>query len=256
MRRFPLLTSPAVSLGIAILLFASAALNAKLYLTCRELFFRLQETRLDPLQLSHYPTPGDNAKINSSGPPRVVFFGDSRAEMWPAPACDPERFQFFNRGIGSQTTEQMVLRFDAHLAHLQPNLVVIQAGMNDLRLVALFPGRRSEIVESCEANLRELVQRCRNLGAQVVITTIFGISDLNLEWGPFWTEDISRSISEVNHTIREMDGPGVVVLDAESLLADPGAPGHIRKEYRYQLDHLNSNGYAVLNSELLRLLHE
>lgn len=73
------------------------------------------------------------------GPPkanenRVVFMGNSITEGW---SNDPNSFfhsnpHYINRGIGGQTTPQMLLRFRADVIQLQPAVVVILAGINDI----------------------------------------------------------------------------------------------------------------------------
>ena len=70
------------------------------------------------------------------GPPRagerrVVFLGDSITGMWDLAAAFPGR-PYVNRGVGSQVTAQMVLRFHQDVIALQPAAVVILAGINDL----------------------------------------------------------------------------------------------------------------------------
>lgn len=64
---------------------------------------------------------------------RVVFMGNSITEGWSH--YMPEMFDnqtYINRGIGGQTTPQMLLRFRQDVIALEPKLVVILAGTNDI----------------------------------------------------------------------------------------------------------------------------
>lgn len=64
---------------------------------------------------------------------RVVFMGNSITHGWSDKS--PEFFSknsYVNRGIGGQTTPQMVLRFKQDVVALDPALVVILAGTNDI----------------------------------------------------------------------------------------------------------------------------
>ncbi len=64
---------------------------------------------------------------------RIVFFGDSITEFWTA--RNSTLFQnpnHINRGISGQTTSQMVVRFSHDVIDLQPQRVVILAGINDI----------------------------------------------------------------------------------------------------------------------------
>src|SRR5690242_19866786 len=77
-----------------------------------------------------------NAKVSppAKGEKRVVFMGDSITDNW-----DNEGYggfipgkPYIDRGIGGQTTPQMVLRFRHDVIDLQPQVVVILAGTNDI----------------------------------------------------------------------------------------------------------------------------
>jgi len=62
----------------------------------------------------------------SEGKNRVVFMGNSITEMWIG--THPEFFKehpYVNRGIGGQTTPQMLLRFRQDVIDLNPKVVVI-----------------------------------------------------------------------------------------------------------------------------------
>lgn len=64
---------------------------------------------------------------------RVVFIGDSITAGWLN--ASPEFFEgrpYIGRGISGQTTPQMLLRFRADVIALDPAVVVILAGTNDI----------------------------------------------------------------------------------------------------------------------------
>lgn len=75
----------------------------------------------------------ENAALLKSGVKSdIVFMGDSITEGWPR-----ERPGFFRagrvgRGIGGETTPQMVLRMIADVVDLKPRFVHIMAGTNDI----------------------------------------------------------------------------------------------------------------------------
>ena len=70
----------------------------------------------------------------AAGEKRVVFMGDSITEGWhfDAPGGVFAAKPYINRGISGQTTPQMVLRFHQDVIALQPKVVVILAGTNDI----------------------------------------------------------------------------------------------------------------------------
>jgi lysophospholipase L1-like esterase len=63
---------------------------------------------------------------------RVVFLGDSITDRWNLATSFPGQ-PYVNRGIGSQVTAQMLLRFHQDVVALQPSAVVILAGINDVQ---------------------------------------------------------------------------------------------------------------------------
>jgi len=231
-------------------LFASIVLNYYLFQQGKAYYVQLNETRLDPLGLGYFTSPDQQVPGN---PDRttVVFFGDSRAASWPAP-LGLEQFEFANRGIGAQTSAQVVLRFDDHVAPLQPQIIVVQVGINDLKTIPLFPERQEAIIARCKENIRRIVTRSTELGAAVILTTIFPIGKVPLERRLFWSGEVAVAIDEVNAYVRALAGEDVMILDAFAILADDA--GRTRTEYRDDFLHLNAAGYEALNGALVRVL--
>jgi lysophospholipase L1-like esterase len=67
------------------------------------------------------------------GEKRIVFMGDSITEFWSVK--DPSFFAgkpYINRGISAQTTPQMLIRFRPDVIALEPSIVVLLAGVNDI----------------------------------------------------------------------------------------------------------------------------
>ncbi len=178
----------------------------------------------------------------------LVFFGDSRALMWTSPAALTE-YRVVNRGIGNQTTAQVSLRLEADLAPLRPDIVVLEAGVNDLKAVAEFPERRDEIVDDCERNIDRMVARIRSMNAKVVLVGIFGIGDLAVWRKPFWSDDVITVVRRVNAHLRSLASNGVLLLDPDPILDD--SRGRIKAEYQSDFLHLDEAGYAALNDRLL-----
>lgn len=226
-------------------LLASLAANILLFVQGRQYYLDLNATRLDPLGLNRFtgqPTP-------SGSQPLAVFLGDSRAASWPAPQVNG--WQFINRGIGAQTTAQVLGRFEAHVSPLQPNVLILQAGINDLKTIPLFPERQAEITANAKANLSELVERGQDGGATIILTTIFPVGEVPLQRRPFWSSQVALAVEEVNEYLRSLAGPQVLIFDAEAILAQNG---QLNPAYADDELHLNAAGYEALNDELVTLL--
>src|SRR5689334_22780638 len=82
-------------------------------------------------QLARYRNA--NAALNppTAGESRVVFFGDSITDIWPIADSFPGK-PYVNRGIGGQTTSQMLVRMYPDVIALKPAAVIIFAGTNDI----------------------------------------------------------------------------------------------------------------------------
>lgn len=230
-------------------LILSLFFNLILYVELRKYYTLLYALELDPLGLNYFQQ--DTNQFNTGQDLRtVVFFGDSRAAQWPDPAL--EGFRFINRGIGNQTSAQAASRFDEHIAPTKPDVIVLQLCINDLKTIPLFPGSRQQIVQNCESHLQQIVQDSLDQDSVVVISTIFPIGEVPFVRRLVWSDEIENSRQEVNDFIRSLSSERVIVLDAETILADD--KGRIKQDYSFDTLHLNDAGYRVLNVELIEIL--
>jgi lysophospholipase L1-like esterase len=231
-----------------LLLLASVILNFVLYNFSQRYYRDLNRTRLDPLNLSVYPQV-DKMEIDTENLV-VVFFGDSRAHDWIHPKIDG--YHFVNRGIGAQTSAQVAARFNQHIKPLNPDIIILQVGINDLKAIPLFPGQKDAIVSQCKENIRQIISNSLNQGAIVVLTTIFPLGILPIERRLVWSDDVSKAIDEVNRFFYSLQGEGVIVFDTASILANDN--GIVRREYSKDFLHLNDSGYLALNEGLVIVL--
>ena len=225
-------------------LTASIFLNYYQFLQTKSYYLELNAVRLDPLGLDAF-----SADAVDTEQTRVVFFGDSRVTSWPAPS---DQFQFINRGINAQTTAQVAMRFDAHIAPLQPQILIVQVGINDLKTIPLFPERKEAIIANCKANIARIVHDAVDIGATVILTTIFPVGEVPVERSFFWSDDVAPAVNEVNSYITSLASDHVLIFDAYAMLA--GENGLTQQEYRRDELHINQAGYTVLNSALMDLL--
>lgn len=209
---------------------------------------------LDPYNIEVYPSEANTelTTVSNVGK-RVVFLGDSRALEWPAPTYEDARWQFVNRGISAQTSVQVVGRFEHHIAPLNPDIVVIQVGVNDLRLIPMFPRERADIIAKTKESIDQMVADSTRAGAQVILTTIFPVGKPDLEQKLLGeTPQIITAVREVNQYILSLESHNVKVLNADPLLSLPN--GIARLAYRDDFLHINQHGYSVLNKELMQIL--
>jgi lysophospholipase L1-like esterase len=236
-------------IALALALAVSLGANYLLFRRGEDYYLQLNATRLDPLGLERYPV---DAALATPAAPRVVFYGDSRAAQWPAPAL--EGFEYANRGVGAQTSAQVARRFDAHVRPLAPDVVIIQVGINDLKTIPLFPDRRKSIIRNLQANIRQMVEDATRMGATVILTTIFPAGEVSIERSFFWSSAVDQGILAVNEDIRSLAADRVIVYDSYAALV--GEDGAVRPEYSLDLLHLTDAGYARLNEDLARILRD
>jgi lysophospholipase L1-like esterase len=110
------------------------------------------------------PKPGEN---------RVVFLGDQITERWGQGRAQffPGK-PYFNRGIASQTSPQMLVRFRQDVISLRPKVVVIQTGSNDLAGAA-GPATEGTIAE----NFMSMMDLAKAHGIRVVLASVTPVCD-------------------------------------------------------------------------------
>jgi lysophospholipase L1-like esterase len=101
----------------------------------------------------------------------VVFYGNSITENWKKFDKDFfERNEFVDRGISGQTTPQMLVRFRNDVINLNPALVVILAGTND---IAGNTGPTS--LENIYGNLLSMTELAKACKIKVVLCSILPV---------------------------------------------------------------------------------
>jgi lysophospholipase L1-like esterase len=105
------------------------------------------------------------------GERRVVFLGDSITDRWNLARSFPGK-PFVNRGIGSQVTAQMILRFHQDVVALNPAAVVILAGVNDVQGFL-----QRETPEQIETNWETMADIADRHGIRVVLGSLLPVNN-------------------------------------------------------------------------------
>jgi|694.fasta_scaffold14211_13 lysophospholipase L1-like esterase len=230
--------------------FISFFFNLVLFRSAFYYYRLLLRLSLDPIGLKAQPSLRSQTPIGSK--PRLFFLGDSRSKSWPPPRF-PHDYVFVNLGVSGQTTSQVLARYrHSPIPVSKQDTFVIQAGINDLKAIPIFPLLRNQIVTSCINNISELTSFIQQQGADVVLTTIFPPGHIPLLRRPFWSSDVDKAISDCNLGIKRLASRRVHILDASAILAD--RYGRTRSDYQLDFLHLNARGYHALNSSLKTIL--
>jgi lysophospholipase L1-like esterase len=206
----------------------------------------LEKRLQDWPDLAHYRDANAKVIAPAKDEPRVVFMGDSITDLWVQPrfgAFFPGK-PYIGRGIGGQTTPQMLLRFREDVIALQPKVFVILAGTNDIA------GNTGPItLQETEENLASMAELARVHGIQVVLSSVMPVSnyghdssgnpiDMRIKRPP-------KQILELNAWIKNYTAEmGYGYLDYFSAMVDD--QGLLKKELSEDGLHPNSAGYAVM----------
>ena len=204
---------------LSIIILVSVPRNLLLFYIAKNYYLRLNSQTLDPSGINYYPLNAHQNQTINSSQKNVIFFGDSRALAWITP-IDFDNFNFFNRGISGQTTVQVLGRFHQHIKPLSPDIVIIQVGVNDLKNIPLFPEKKEIIISECKSNIEQIVRQSRQLGAIVILTTVFPIAEVPLERKLVWSPDVAIGIKEVNDFIYSLENKDVIIFDTTQILAN------------------------------------
>jgi lysophospholipase L1-like esterase len=179
----------------------------------------------------------DNAAVIQSGVrPKVVFIGDSITENWKI--ADPSLFSeaVLDRGIGGQTTPQILLRFYQDVVSLRPQVVHIMAGTND---ISGNTGASTD--ETIVRNIRAMIDIAKANGIRVVLASITPSKAFIARPGV----DPSSRIAAVNRELKSLAmEKRITYADYYPHLAD-SAGGLVAALGNDGL-HPNRDGYAIM----------
>ena len=200
-------------------------------------------------KLKDWPNLGRYHDANSKlSPPaknehRVVFMGDSITDGWKLNEYFAGK-PYVNRGISGQTTPQMLIRFRSDVIELQPKVVVILAGTNDLA------GNTGPMtIESIEDNLQSMAELAMLHGIRVVLSSVMPINDYakNKDGGPLIrsTQRPPDKIIAINQWMKKYaEENKQIYLDYFSALVDD--KGFLKEDLSRDGLHPNVKGYEVM----------
>jgi lysophospholipase L1-like esterase len=209
--------------------------------------------RRAPARHHRWPVPPENEpnlayqghnRLLRAGPAsarRVVMMGDSITYAW-----GHEQGVFFrqnglvDRGIGGETSAQMLLRFDSDVIAVAPRIVHIMAGTNDLAAL-----RHPYDGDATRRNIQAMAARAKEKDITVILASVppaSGFSSPRREPGIV-------SLKKLNVWIRDLcEKSGYTYCDYWPALrfGDRLKPGYGKDGV-----HPNAAGYAVMGPVLL-----
>lgn len=234
----PLVRSTVATAAWLAILFAAHAASSDL---------RAQASNIDWAQLGKFR--GANAALPALAPGenRVVFMGNSITELW-APHFDSlfRGKPYVGRGISGQTTPQMLVRFRQDVIALQPKVVVILGGTNDIA-----GNTGPSTLEMIEDNLTSMTELARSNGIRVVLVSVLPAADYPWKRGL----DPGPKIVALNAWIKQYAARvGAVYLDLHTPMADEH--NGMKAELSGDGVHPNLAGYRLMSPLTERAIAE
>jgi lysophospholipase L1-like esterase len=193
--------------------------------------------RNDYANFARYRAANAQLAAPAPGEKRVVFMGNSITDGWAKffPTMFPGK-PYIGRGIGGQTTPQMLVRFHADVVALKPAVVVILAGTNDIA-----GNTGPSTLEMIEDNLQGMAEIAQANGIRVVLSSILPVYDYP------WKRGLTPApkIIAVNAWMKAYAARvGAVYLDYHTPMKD--ARDGMQESLAYDGVHPTEAGYRVM----------
>ena len=199
-----------------------------------------QTENSDWANLGYYEKRNRELGLPDENEKRIVFMGDSITEEWGN--LYPEFFSgnyYINRGIGGQTTPQMLIRFKPDAIDLKPYAIIILAGTNDIA-----GNTGPSTVRMITDNIFSMAELAIAYEIKVVLSSILPVYQYP------WVDDVldpPSAIDSINSKIKEyVENKGLLYLDYYSSMVD-GRKG-LKLDFTGDGVHPNEAGYRVMSA--------
>lgn len=181
-------------------------------------------------------------------PGGIVFLGDSLTQRYPLADFYPN-MPIYNRGIDGDTTVGVLKRLDVSVFALEPSIVVLQIGTNDLQ-VAEFPPKAT--IENIQLIVSKIKEGLPNV--KILLVSLYPVNETpdklieKIVVGPRTNKDLLW----MNSHLKTLDQ--VEFIDVYPSLCD--ATGNLEMRYTKEGLHLSLNGYAQVTEKIKPVLEK
>lgn len=149
----------------------------------------------DIANIRRYENDNKKTPAKKKSEKRVVFMGNSITEGWAN--AHPDWFKsnnYFGRGISGQTSPQMLLRFQADVVDLEADVVVINAGTNDI-------AQNTGIYHPSFTldNIKSMAEIAKGNGIKVILTSV--LPHDRFGWNNS-IQSVTEKVEELNREIK------------------------------------------------------
>lgn len=211
------------------------------------MFLSLTSYAQDWANLEFYQNQNESALQLSDSERSVVFMGNSITQQWKEK--HPMFFRdngFLCRGISGQTSPQMLLRFRQDVIQLQPKIVVILAGTNDIA------GNTGEsTLEMILNNIASMTELAKANGIVPVLCSVLPAYDYPWKKG----REPNIKIPQFNDLLKKYATENdVIFVDYFSSMAND--VNGMKAELTYDGVHCTLEGYDVMERIILPVLQD
>ena len=208
---------------------------------------KINDSWIDWANFKKYEADNNKVEPPIKNETRVVFMGNSIFEGWIR--LRPEFFSgkpYFDRGISGQTTPQMLLRMYDDVIALQPDIMVLKAGINDIA-----ENNASYNPDHTLDNIKAMAQLARFNKIKVILCSVLPASDFR--WRPGLQP--GDKVIALNEAIKKFATENkFYYLDLYSTVVDDNKG--MRKEYASDGVHPTVEGYKVMEPLLEEALRK
>lgn len=199
----------------------------------------------DWARFGHYTA--ENETIHSvSGKVKVIFYGNSITRNWYQ--LHPDFFRnhgFIGRGIGGQTSSELLVRMRQDVLDLNPQVVVIMCGTNDIA--------QNNGTISLEHTMGNIISMCELARANKIRPVLCSVLPArSFRWNPY-VYDAPEQISALNALIEAYAKQNkITYVDYYNTMVDQD--GGLRKGLSNDEVHPTEQGYEVMEPIILKAL--
>ena len=179
---------------------------------------------------------------------KIVLIGDSITESWKgySPEFFAENPYLINKGVGGETTPQILDRFNSDVVSLEPEFVIILAGIND---IAQNTGYIS--VSETFANIVSMVEIANSHNISPILCSVLPASKI------VWKPEIKSAdlVIELNEKLKKhCIENNMVYVDYFSSMV--GEKKELRSDLTYDGVHPDKKGYLIMEKILLETIQK
>ncbi len=173
----------------------------------------------------------------------IVFLGDSLTDFYRTHEFFLKS-DIYNRGIASDTTDDVLSRLDDNVINISPRKIFLQIGTNDLG------NKKSK--EYVVNNIKKIINRIKEAipNAQIFVISLYPVNSSAIALSKIIVG--RRKNSDINfinnQLIKICDNNNIKYIDVNSKLKD--GTGNLMKEYTIEGLHISILGYSLITEIL------